>query len=72
MRSLDVYCTDCLARKGEPCTTIRGESCNPHQVRVRLAATPGPCDQCHATFGEPCYCESGETRMYPHQTRATA
>ena len=69
---LDVYCTNCLASEGMPCTTIRGGQRRFHVARLRLAAAPDACGQCGAGHGEPCYQTSGGIRMYPHSERAAA
>ena len=69
---LGIYCADCLAGEGMPCTTIQGRQCRFHVARLRLAAAPDACGQCGAGRDQPCYETSGGIRMYPHSERAAA
>ena len=70
MTPLDVYCTKCLSDVGQDCTTATGNQCPPHAARVGLASAPGPCRQCGAPRGLPCYQTSGAVRIYPHEARS--
>ena len=68
---LNVECANCLAVKGELCTTAQGKTRYPHQSRTLLAAVPAKCGECGAEYSEPCLMESGKTRLYPHPERGT-
>ena len=72
MDTTNVECANCLAVKGEPCTTVQGNKARPpHAPRVELAAAPDKCGNCGAKYGEPCFMESGKTRIHPHLERGT-
>ena len=70
MKPLDVYCASCFAVPAEPCTTVHGYERDAHTPRRRLAARPEQCSDCGAEYGEPCFKESGEVRLYPHAARS--
>ena len=72
MDPTNVECANCIAVKGEPCTTVRGEARPPHAPRVELAAAPDKCGDCGAEYGEPCFTESGKTLIYLHLERVMA
>ena len=72
MDTMNVECANCMAVKGEPCTTVQGKARPPHAPRVELAAAPDKCGNCGAEYGQPCFMESGKTRIHPHLERVMA